>query len=411
MADTTLNADIIAKEALLILKNNCVMPKQVYRSYESEYDKNINGYKIGDTVSIRRPAQFSIRTGEVINLQDSIEGKTSVSVNTIAGVDLDFSHVDLTLKIDQLSERIIAPAMNVIVNKVDQDCMALYKGVWNWAGTPGQVVNSFSDFYEGAIRLNENGVPTDMRKGVLSPRDHAGMLGTQTGLYMQDIAKDAYRRAALGEIGGVDTYMTQNVPTHTVGAHGGTPLVDGANQNVTYDSVKNTYTQTLITDGWSTSQVLKAGDVFTIAGVNAVNPVTKADLGYLQQFVIVSDVTTNANAANDTNLTIAPPIISSGAFQTVSAVPANDAAITMKGTASTGYTQNMVFHKNAFTLCMVPLFKPSTGDSSVQTSDGLSVRVWQMSDITNGREIWRLDVLYGVKALDPRLACRLSGTA
>lgn len=410
MADTILTADVIAKEALLILKNKCVMPKLVYRSYEGEFGKTVNGYKVGDTISVRRPAQFTLRTGNVIDLQDHVEGKIGITVDTLVGVDIDFSHVDLSLKIEQLSERVIAPAMNVIVNRVDQDCQSLYKDVYNWVGTPGQTVNSFSDFYEGAIRLNEGGVPDDQRMGTLSPRDMGGMLGTQTGLFMQDIAKDAYRKASLGEIGLVDTYMTQNVPTHTVGNYAGTPLVRGAAQNVTYDSVKNTYTQTLNTDGWTGSRVLNQGDVFTLTGVYAVNPVTKATLPYLQQFVLRAGVTTDANAANNTALTISPPIITSGAFQTVSAAPADDAPITYLGTAATGYSQNMVFHKNAFTLCMVPLFKPNTGESSVVTNDGLSVRVWQADDITNNRAIWRLDVLYGKKAIDPRLATRLSGT-
>jgi hypothetical protein len=411
MADTILTADIIAKEALLILKNRCVMPKLVYRAYESEYDKNINGYKIGDTVSVRRPAQYQVTSGAVLNLQEHVEGKTAITVDKQYHVGLDFSHVDLTLKIDQISERVIKPATVPLVDQIDQDCAALYKDVWNWVGTPGQTINSFSDFYEGSVRLDEGAVPTDMRMGYLSPRDHGGMLSTQTGLYMQDVAKDAYRKAHLGEIGGVDTYMSQNVQTHTVGAHGGTPLVDGAAQNVTYDSVKNTFEQTLITDGWTASVALKKGDVFTLDGVYAVNPVNKAVLPHLQQFVVRADVTANANPANDTNLTISPPIITSGAFQTVSAAPANNAPITYLGTASTGYRQNMIFHKNAFALCMVPLQKPTNEDCSVVTSDGLSVRVWRGADITNDRSIWRLDVLYGVKTLDGRLATRISGAA
>lgn len=411
MADTLLNADIIAKEALLILKNNCVMPKLVYRAYESEFSGTINGYRKGSTISVRRPAQYTLRSGRVVDIQDTVEGKVGITVDQQHGVDVDFTHVDLSLKIDDISERVIKPAMRKIINKVDQDCASLYKDVWNWVGTPGQVINSFGDFYAGAIRLNDGAVPEDDRMGYMSPIDFGGMITTQTGLYMQDVAKDAYRKAKLGEIGGVDTYMSQNVQTHTVGAHGGTPLVDGANQNVTYDSVKDTFEQTLITDGWSTSVGLKKGDVFTIAGVFAVNPETKATLTHLQQFVVKADVTTNANAANDTNLTISPPIITSGAFQTVSAVPANDAAITYLGTASTGYSQNMVFHKNAFALCMVPLEKPTNEDCSVQTADGLSVRVWRGADIINDRSIWRLDVLYGVKTLDGRLATRLSGAA
>lgn len=411
MADTLLTTDVIAKEALLILKNNCVMPKLVYRAYESEFSGTVNGYRKGSTISVRRPAQYTLRSGRVVDIQDTVEGKVGITVDQQHGVDVDFTHVDLTLNIDQLSERVIKPAMRKIINKVDQDCASLYKDVWNWVGTPGQTINSFGDFYAGAIRLNNGAVPEDDRMGYMSPIDFGGMVANQTGLYMQDVAKNAYRNAKLGEIGGVDTYMSQNVQTHTVGAHSGTPLVDGAAQNVTYDTVKDTFTQTLITDGWTASVDLKKGDVFTLDGVFAVNPETKATLSYLQQFVITADVTTNASAAADTNLTISPPIITSGAFQTVSAAPANNAPITYLGTASTGYSQNLIFHKNAFALCMVPLEKPTNEDVSVQTADGLSVRVWRGADIINDRSIFRLDVLYGVKTLDGRLATRLSGAA
>ncbi len=410
MADTILTADIIAKEALMILKNKCVMPKLVYRAYESEFEKQVNGYRVGSTISVRRPPEFTLRTGRVANLQDTVEGKIGITVNTQIGVDVDFASVDLTLNIDQLSERVIKPAVVKISNQVDTDCQALYKDVWNWVGTPGQTVNSFADFYEGSVRLDEGAVPTDDRMGTLSPRDHAGMLGTQTGLYMQDIAKDAYRKANLGAIGGVDTYMTQQVQTHTVGTYGGTPLIRGAGQTVTYDSVKNTYVQTLATDGWTGSSTLKQGDVFTIANVFAVNPVSKATLPYLQQFVVKADLTTNANSANQTDIVISPPIISSGAFQNVSATPADAAAITYLGTSNTGYRQNMVFHKNAFALCVVPLEKPTSEDCSVITDDGLSIRVWRGADWVNDSSRWRLDILYGVKTIDPRLATRLSGT-
>lgn len=406
MADSLLTPSVIAKEALMQLENNLVMGMKVHRDYKKEF------VKVGDSVSIRRPVKFDVVDGAVLQLQDVIEGKTSIVIDKRKHVAWDFSTQDLTLTIEQYSERYIKPAMIRLANQIDFDLLALYKAVWNWVGTPGQTINSYADFAKGPERLDLGAVPTDPRCAVLTPTDHWALLGSQSALFIQDAARGAYRQGSLGMIGGVDTYMDQNVNTHTVGAHGGTPLVDGANQNVTYLSVKDTYSQTLITDGWATSALLVAGDVFVIAGVFAVNPVNKQTLPHLQQFVLVSDVTTNANAANDTNLTISPPIITSGPYQTVSAAPANDATITYAGTAATGYPQNLMFHKNAFALVTVPLEMPDgVAFKARETHKGISVRVLKDYDVVNDVDIIRLDVLYGTKAIYPDLATRASGTA
>lgn len=412
MANTVLTADIIAKEAVMILDNELVMAKKVFRGYEEDFSKRVNGYKVGDTITIRKPTDFTVRDGAVMSTQDVIEGSTSITVNKRKGVDFEFTSQDLTLRIEQLSERVIKPAMVQLANQVDRDLMALYASVPSWVGTPGQVVNSYADFAKAPERLDEGAVPTDERCAVLSPQDHWGLLGSQTALYIQDAARGAYRKGSLGEIGGVDTYMSQNVPTHVVGAHGGTPLVAGAGQTSNYVDVKDTNTQELDTDGWtaSVSGVLKAGDVFTIAGVYAVNPVTKATLPFLREFTVVADADSDGSGA--ATLTISPAIITTGAFQTVSAAPADNAAITVKGTAGTGYRQNLVFHKNAFSLVMVDLQSPP-GAVTVgrQSYKGCRVRVIPVYDGINDVSKWRLDILYGVKAIDPRLATRLSGTA
>lgn len=412
MANSLVTPSIVAKEALMQLDNNLVMARTVHRGYEDEWDKTSNGNKIGDTVSIRRPVKYSVRSGATMNVQDTVEGKTTLVVNTQEGVDFEFSSNDLTLKVSDFSERYIKPAMISLANSVDQKLHALYKDVWNWVGTPGQIINSYPDFIKAPQRLDEMAVPKGMRSAVLAPQDHYGLVGTFSTQFNQGVNNDALKEAELPMLAGVKPYSTQNVQTHTVGAHGGTPLVDGASQNVTYDSVKDTMEQTLITDGWSTSVGLKQGDVFTLADVYAINPVTKAALSYLQQFVLKADVTTNANAANDTNLTISPPIITSGPYQTVSAAPANNAAITYLGTLSTAYNQNMVFHKNAFGLVMVPMVKPPGAvDVARESYKGLSCRVIPVYDGVNDKSKWRLDILYGVKTLYADLATRISGTA
>ena len=413
MANTTLTADIIAKEAVMILENNCVMGGLVYRGYEEEFQNKVNGYEIGDTISIRRPTDFTVRDGRIANIQDVVEGKFTLTVDKFKGVDFKFESQDLTLKIGDLSERVIKPAMIQLANQIDRDCADLYKQVWNWVGTAGLNIDSFSDFAKGPERLDLGAVPQDERSAVLSPTDQWAMLGSQTALYMQDVAKDAYRRGQLGQVANVDTYSSQNVQTFTTGSRLTTApgVIAAGSLTTTWSASKNSGQMDLTTSSWGAGLTLAAGDVFTIATVFAVNPVTKATLPHLQQFVVKTAVTTNATTASTTTISISPPIITSGAFQTVSAAPTAGLTCTVIGTASTGYTQNMIFRQNAFSLVTVPLVKPPGAvDVGRRSYKGFNVRVIPYYDGTNDASNWRLDVLYGCKAIDPRQATRISGT-
>lgn len=412
MANTIVTPDIFAKEAVMILENELVMTKQVYRGHEKDFASSVNGYEVGDTVSIRKPTDFTVRTGATAVDQDIVEGKTAIKVDTMKGVDFKLTSTELTLDIKDLSTRVIRPAMIQIANAIDTDLMGLYTSVPSWVGTPGQVIDSFADFAQGPERLDELAVPQD-RVSILSPADQWGLVGSQTSLYIQGAANEAYRKGNLGEIAGVDTFMSQNVPTHVVGVATGTPLVNGGTQGSAYEAVKDTGFQNLVTKGWTNSitGILKAGDVFEIAGVYAVNPVSKATLPFLRQFTVLEDADSGATTGPAT-LKISPAIIAAGAFKNVSAVPADNAPITVKGVGGTGYRQNLVFHKNAFALAMVPLVLPDGAVKAARQSyKGVSVRVVPYYDGANDINRWRLDVLYGKAAIDGRLATRLSGKA
>lgn len=404
MSNATLQASIIAAEAVQILDNELVMAKQVFRGYEDDFDKKVNGYNVGETITIRKPTDFTVRDGAIAAAQDVTEGSTTMTLSKRKGVDFVFTSQDLTTKISELSERVIRPAMVQLANQIDVDLMALYKDIPNWVGTPGQTIDAFSDFALAPRRMDNCAVPQDGRSSVLSPADYWGMLGSQTALYINGANRDAYRDGALGMIGGVDTYMSQNVPTHTTGSDlAGTVNASITTSTTTYASVKTTNQQTITTS----SVALNAGDVITIAGVYDVNPVTKAKLVHLKQFVVVSY---SSNSA-----VISPAIIWTGAFQNVyidsGTTDLNGAAITGVGTASTAYPQNMVFRKNAFALVTKPLVSPPGAvDVGRQSYKGLNVRVIPVYDGINDQSMWRLDILYGVKTVDPRQAVRISGT-
>lgn len=401
-----LTPSVIANEALFQLENNLVAGNNVHREYKKEF------VKVGETVTIRKPVKFVASDGATRVHQGTPEGSTQITINKRKHVSWGFSSQDLTLTIEEYSERYIKPAMIVLANQVDLDVLDLYKYVPNWVGTPGQVVDSFADFALGPKRLDKQAVPRDMRKAVLSPDDNWGLVGNQTSLYNGSMVEGAYRDASLGRIGGVETFMDQNVRVHTNGARGGTPLVNGASQVSTYDNVKTTNQQSLVIDGASNSITgwAKAGDVFTIDDVYAVNPVSGETLDYLQEFAVVSDA--NSDGSGNVTLTITPAIIVSGAYKTCSAAPANNAPLNFKGTAAVGYNQSLVFHKNAFALVTVPIEMPDGVTwKARQSYKGLSVRVVKDYDIDTDEDIIRLDILYGTKAIYPELATRLSGTA
>jgi len=412
MANTTLTADIIAKEALAILDNELGWLKSIHRAHESEYSETVNGYKKGSTISIRRPADYVVRTGATMDIQDSIEGKTTLVVDQQVGVDFNFTSTDLTLSMNDISERVVRPAMTNIINYMANDVATqMYQGTYNWAGTAGQTINSFQDFLKGTERLDEMAVPMDGRCAILSPADYSGFVGNLPSLFLPKGNDSTFRSGYLGKVAGVDTYMSQVTPTHTRGtAVTNTLDVSTAATNVvTYDTAKNTWTSTLSVDQ-QTNKTLKAGDVFTIADVYMVNPKTKSATDILQNFVVTADVTLETSGTS--SLTISPPIITTGPHQTVDAAPADNAEIILKGSLSTGYKQNMLFHKNAMSLACVPMELPQgANNASRQSANGFSVRVVPVYDGINDVSKWRLDLLYGRKLIDPRLITRLSGTA
>lgn len=419
MPNTFLTNSVIAKQAVKILDNELVAASKVHRGYEDEFASQVNGYKVGASVTIKRPPQFQVRDGAVASPQTITEGTTSVTVDKMKGVDLQITSTDRTLSIGELSERVLKPAMVSLANQVDQDVMGLYSSVAHWVGTPGVTLASYPAFLRGTTRLNNGSVPKDSRFCMLSPDDESGLAGAQSTFYSDKLVNEAYREGGVGRIAQVDTYMSQNVPVHVTGTRtNGT--VNGANQNVTYTqvlangvAVKDFGGQILNVSGLGAGATVAKGDVFTIAGTFAVNHVTKQVLPYLRQFTVMSAAVADGNGSVALNIhpaIIAPAPLPNGAFTTVSAAPASGAALTWMGAANMPYVQNIMAHKSAFALTCVQLVKPDGAVDCVRESyKGLSVRMIPYYDGANDISNMRLDILYGVKAVDPRLALRLNG--
>jgi hypothetical protein len=427
MANAMLSPKVYANTFLKLLKNAVVLPKLVSSEYKDIVVSPISstGQKNGRTVYVKRPPMFTVRDGAVASVQDVVEGEIAVTIDKQKGVDVEFTSMEETLDVDRLlKSKVMQAKASALANQIDLDLHAETKKFYNWVGTPGQTINSYADLTKAPQRLDEMGVEQDGRIGLLPPADAWAMLGNLSGLYAQErVATDALTKAKLPMLGNIDWYSTQNAATVTTGTRGGNALVDGANQNVTYASVKDgNWTQTLTIDNVGNAQTVVAGEVFTIADVYAVNPLTKATLPYLQQFTVITGGTSAATATandQDLSLTISPPIITSGAYQTVSAAPADNAAIQWMGsdtesdTDATTYSFGTVFRPEAIALVSAKLIMPYSGEADFATDPdtGLTVRYWRHSDGTNDTHLHRFDVVYGVKNVDPRRGTRISGTA
>lgn len=398
MANTILTDDVIAKEALMLLDNNLVFAKGAHRKYEKEWGTE---KKVGDTISIKIPAQYTVRSGATASIQNHTQTSTNLTISEQKGIDVEFTSKELALDLQDFSKEVLAPQMARLANEIDRDGLALSANVPNLV--QGNLANLDTYLNAGAL-LDENGCPMDDERSIIiSPRAQVQAVNGFKELFNSsaEIANQ-YKKGRIGVAAGFDWAPSQNVSTHTVGAYVGTPLVN-ATLSGTVSSV--------VTDGWtgSVTGLLKAGDVVTFAGCYNVNPMTKQSTGQLKQFVITADVNSSSGAAT---LPISPSMIASGAQQNVSALPADNAGVTVLGTASTAYSSNLAYHKNAFALAMVDLPIPKGMDMAARASSkrvGASVRFVRGYDITNDKFISRIDVLYGWKLVRPEIAVRIQG--
>lgn len=407
MSNTLITPTIIAKESLRLLKNKLVMARLVHTDYTKEFKK------VGSTIEIRKPVKFIANSGATRVNQDVTEGYTTLAINNQEHVSWNFTSQELTLTVDQYRERYLNSAMAALAQKVDSSLTANYSSVAQWTGTAGTTPANFLTLGGAHQMLVEHAAPVEEDlSAVLNPAAALKIANDLKTLFTPQKTLTALERVKIGPYAGFDTYRSNSIIQHTVGAYAGTPLVNGASQNS--NSSPQADSMTLNTDGWSNSitGVLKAGDVFTIAGVYDVNPMTYQSLGYLKQFVVLSDANSGATTG-PAALTIAPAIVDTGPYQNVTATPADNAAITVvTGTASTQYAQNLCFHKNAFALVWAPLEMPDGAAFKAMETDpdtGMSVRVVKQYDIDNDRDVIRLDILFGTKTIYRDLAVRLTG--
>lgn len=405
MANTFKTTSWMAKEFLRHFENSNTFSKYVNKNYAKEYSSTM--MRPGTTISIPKPARFAVTSGAVASFPDITEESVTL---TVAQYNASFAPTSLEMATsvskDQFSERYLKPMAVALASKIDLDGLAtVLTTVANATGTPGTTPSALSTFLTAKAIALEHGMPVDDQIAcIVNPAAEASIIDALKGLFHSnsEIEKQ-YKEGKMGMVAGMKWSMDQLVAGRTVGTQGGTPLVDGATQTGA----------SLVTKGWTNSitNVLRAGDILTLAGVYAVNPVTKLTTGRLQQFVVTANANSGASTGPAT-LSISPSIITSGTTQTVTASPADNAVITVLGSTAAVGVSNVLFHKDAFTLAVIP--PPTYGglDKCAVEYDadtGIAVRFTQGMDVPNDKLLVRADVFYGWAATRPEWATRVEG--
>lgn len=395
MANTILTPAQITREALRILHQKLNFIGNINRQYDDSFAKS--GAKIGDTLSVRLPNQYTVRTGKTLSTQDTTETKVPLQVATQKGVDVNFSSAELTLSLDDFSSRILEPAMAVLAANMEADAFSMALDVYNSVNNVGSVI-TFKNVMQGRKLLNDNLTPIDSnRTCILNTQDQVDLVDALKGLFQDSAAiTKQYKEGIMGRTGGFDFYENTLIPTKTTGT-----ALSATTYTVNGAVTTNGSTTVTVATGATT---FNKGDIITFAGCNRVHPETKADTGALQQFVVTADYAGGAGTVS-----ISPAIYTSGGQQNVlsTGIP-NSAAVVKVGGASAVYKPSLVFHKDAFTFATADLIMPKGVDFSArEVYDGISMRIVRAYDINNDSLPCRIDVLYGYKTLRAQLAARI----
>ena len=403
MSNSILTIDMITRKALEILENNLVLTRNVNRQYDDSFA--VEGAKIGSTLRIRLPDRALVTDGAALQVQDDNEQFTTLTVSTQKHIGVNFTSAELTMQLDDFAERVLKPRISQLASSIDADVANAYKAIGNTVGTPGTTPASSLVLLQAQQKLNEAAAVMSPRYATVNPAANAGLVEGMKGLFnpTDTIAKQ-FKNGMMGTgvLGFDEINMSQSIKQHTTGNFPVSPIVSAS---ATFAEGQSTLAITFA----SGTKSVKQGDVFTIAGVYAVNPQTRESTGSLQQFVVTAD--NSVTSSTSMTLAISPALYTSGnALATVDSFPAQSAIITFLGSASTQYPQNMIYHKDAITFATADLLLPQGVDMAARAvHNGISLRVVRQYDINNDRLPCRIDVLYGFSTIRPQMACRLWG--
>jgi hypothetical protein len=401
MSNVLATSSIVAKESLAILKNMLSFSQNINTDYEEEFtSNNARGYNPGQTINIKRPPRYTYRAGRVAVPQATIENTVPLTLSQ-GGCDLQFTSAERTLSVSKLEKK-IAAAIAPVANEIDRQGLQLaHFATFNCMNPTGALPNTQAAAIQALTdmnaRLDEMGAPRvrGERNFIAGPRVNGAMVQGFAGLFNagESVSKQ-YKSGMMADSFGLNMGMDQNIDVHT----NGTQVVTGTAVSAAGQTGASINVAAL-------GGTITRGTVITWPGVFAVNPQTRLSTGVLAQFVVTADLAGGATA-----IPVSPALVTSGAFQNVTASPTNGQNFLIVGAASTSYQTNIAYHRDAFTLAMVPMWAPESGKGVIGvdqvTSDGFTVKVTEFYDGTNDQSIMRLDVLFGWAATYPELSTK-----
>lgn len=391
MTNQLLTISMITSETVRLWKNTNAFMAQIPTTYDSSFA--VSGAKIGSQLRIRLPVDVVPRHGAAASFQDVSEQSTTLTLATQDGVDLTFPTFDLTMSVDDFSGRYLAPAVNNLAGVVAVGVMSGVESICNYVDNEAAgviITPSSQTFLTANAILDVQSTPYPMHMAAVHPYTDARVTGALAGLFNPATEISAqYRSGEMKNGLGLSWIKDQTVLAHTSGSFSA-GTVNGANQTGT----------TLVTNAITGS--LAKGDIITLALVYGVNRITKQSYGQLRQFAVTAPVLTGA-----TSIPIYPALIPAGPggaqvqYQTVTVSPANGAAISLVGPASTTYIKNFVFVPEAFTMATADLIIPPNVEASRKEMDGVTMRWLNQYIIGTDQLGWRLDVVWGSLLIRP----------
>ena len=403
--NTLLTIDMITRMAVRLWKNSNAFLQQIDTQYGAEFA--ITGAKIGDTLRIRLPNEYTVADGPAASVQDTQEKFTTLSLSTQRHIDVGFTTAERTLKLDDYIERILLPKLTFLTGNVAKDVMSVVDGgVCNFVSNvdgSGAIIapNQFTALQARAALVN-NSVPEMRMRLIYSPDTGANIVGTLSGLLnpAPEVSRQ-YRMGKMYDALGFKWFEDQTVINHTTGSFSAGGTVNGANQtglNIVVNAITGTFAK---------------GDFITFDGVNGINRITRASSGKLRQFAVTSDVITGA-----TSIPIYPPITppvggQDVQYETVTASPADGAQMRLVNKANEVYVKNIGYVPDAFTLATADLWMPGAGvvEASRHEKDGISMRSIAAYVIGTDQSVDRLDVLFGKLAVRPEWGVAMADAA
>lgn len=412
MAATILNSSMILNESLMLLEGTCNALKAVNRQFDNQFGKEGTYGKPGTSLKIRKPIEVTVREGRVAQPQDTVEETVTISCTNQVGVDLPaFTSEQMKMNINDFSKQYLQTPMATLASYIDKKVLEYYSSFYHSVGVAGTTPNTYLVFGQAKQKLVEVGATMNdgKVKAIIDPDADVTMADALKGLFgPRGKLDDQYNSGSMKPATGLEFLVDQNVKTHTNGTRVGTILVD----DNTSTNIAEGMTTIHIDGLTNATDTVKAGDVFTIANVYAVSPLSKVQYGHLQQFTVTADATA---ASNEVDITFTPAIRSTGARQNVSALPADGAAVSFYGAASgQGESlvsrQNLVLHEDAMTMVTADLMLPKgVHEAARKKYKNISMRMITDYNSTNDTFLTRFDIFYGITVVRPELGVRVWG--